>query len=372
MPAGEMMLVFVSIFAPAGQGGIRAYHLNPTTGRLLAAAETPDVPHPFFLAVHPDGKTLYSIRAQNFGSPAAEEVVAWRICDSAGRLEELNRQSSHGSASCFLDVDPTGRAVLVANYTSGDIAALPIDTDGRLGPAATVIKHAAAGGDPQRQTQPHAHAIIAVPTLVHGMLAYVADLGIDQVLSYTLDPAGATLAPATPPFVRSPAAAGPRHLALHPNGCHLYAINEYGNSITVLDRDPGTGVLTMGPTVSTLPEGFTGKTACADVKLTPDGRFLYGTNRGHDSIAIFRVAANGRLELVKIVASGGKGPQNLAITPDGRLLLCANMPGNSVTVFRIDVSSGQLTPLGPPLAVSAPSCLCLLPSRTSPEKEFSP
>lgn len=373
MATGEMMLLFVSMFAPAGQGGIRAYHLDPQTGAIVETGATAEVPHPFFMAVHPGGKTLYSIRAEKFGSPAAEEIVAWRICDAAGRLEELNRQSSEGSASCFLDVDPTGRAVLVANYTSGDIAALPIiDADGRLGPAATVIRHTGTGGDPERQTKPHAHAILAVPTAAGGLLAYAADLGIDQVLSYSLDPATATLTPAAPAFVRTPPAAGPRHLALHPDGRHLYVINEYGNSITLFDRDPETGGLIMGPTVSTLPDGFVGKTFCADVKLTTDGRFLYGTNRGHDSIAIFRVAADGRLEQVAVVPSGGKGPQNLTITPDGRLLLCANMPGNSITVFRIDPTTGLLNQINAPHAVPSPSCLLLLSPTNSPNQESSP
>lgn len=355
------MIVFVSMFAPSPQGGIRCFQLDTKTGALKPAKAAADVPHPFFLALHPDRKTLYSIRAETFGSPAAEEVVAWRILDADRGLEEINRQSTHGSASCFLDVDPSGRALLVANYTSGDIASLPIEPGGRLGPAASVIKHAGSGPDAKRQDKPHAHAIIAVPTESNTTLAYAADLGIDQVLSYRLDPAAATLTAADPPAVKTPAGAGPRHLALHPNGRWLYGINELSNSVTVFDRDPDSGRLTAGPTASTLPADFSGTSFCADVAITPDGRFLYGTNRGHDSIAVFRIGADGRLERLAIVASGGKGPQNIAITPDGGLLLCANMPGHSLAVFRIDRDSGGLTAVGEPVAIHSPACIRMLP-----------
>lgn len=360
MEPAAALVVFVSMFAPVPQGGIRGFRLDLDSGAMTPAAETTGVPQPFFLALHPDGKTLYSIRAEKFGSPAAEEVVAWRIAGVDGRLEEIDRQSTHGSASCFLAVDPSGRALLVANYTSGNVAALPIRPDGRLGPAGAVITHAGSGADPKRQDKPHAHSIIAVPTTTGATLAYAADLGADQVVCSMLDPAAATLSPALPPFVKTPPGAGPRHLALHPDRRRLFSINELSNSVTVFDRDPDTGRLSAGPTVSTLPEDFTGTSYCADLALTPDGRFLYGTNRGHDSIAIFRVGADGPPERVAIVPSGGKGPQNIAITPEGRFLLCANMPGNNLVVFRIDATSGMLTAVGDPLAITSPSCIRLL------------
>ena len=360
VPAAEMMLVFVSMFAPTGQGGIRAYHLDPASGAVSAPRSTANVPHPFFLAVHPDRRTLYSIRAEKFGSPDREEVVAWRIVDFDGRLDEIGRQPSHGSASCYLDVDPTGRSLLMAGYSSGNVASFPIESDGRLGLAVSLIAHRGSGPDEKRQDKPHAHSIIAVPTAKAGMLAYAADLGTDQVLCYHLDPAAARLTPADPPSASTPPGAGPRHLALHPDGKSLYAVNELANTVTVFDRDVDTGRLTAGPTVSTLPADFTGTSHCADVKLTPDGRFLYATNRGHDSIAIFRVGDRGRLERLAITPSLGAGPQNLAITPDGGLLLCANMPGDNLVVFRIDRGTGSLAVVGEPLAVEGPACIQLI------------
>jgi 6-phosphogluconolactonase len=191
--------------------------------------------------------------------------------------------------------------------------------------------------------------------------AFAADLGTDQIFCYKLDPATAKLTPNRPAFARSPAGAGPRHLTFHPDGKRVYVINELLNSVTVFDYDADSGGLTERQTISTLPEGFKGTSHCADVKVTPDGRYLYGTNRGHDSIAAYKVGADGRLSLIAIESSRGKGPQNLAITPDGAWLLCANMPGDNVAVFRIDSKSGRLTSAGEPVKQTSPSCIMLLP-----------
>jgi 6-phosphogluconolactonase len=181
------------------------------------------------------------------------------------------------------------------------------------------------------------------------------------VLIYRLNAADAKLTPNVPPFAKTPAGAGPRHLAFHPNGKWLYAINELSNSVTLFDHNAETGALTEKQTISTLPEGFTGRSFCADVKITPDGRFLYGTNRGHDSVAAYRIGEDGQLTLLGIEPSLGKGPQNLAITHDGKLLLCANMPGNNVAPFRIDSKTGGLKSVGEPVALTSPSCILLLP-----------
>lgn len=364
MPGAEPISVFVAMFAAAEQGGIRAFHLDPESGRLSDMGTALSQPHTFFLALAPDCRTLYANRADSFGSPAAEEVVALRIGTADGRLEEINRQSSRGSASCFLEVDPSGRSLLVANYSSGSVAALPIRPDGGLGPAGSVVTHAGTGPLQDRQEAPHAHAIRAAAVGDGGTVAYAADLGIDQVIAYRLDPVAATLSAG--PVAHTPPGAGPRHLAFHPDGRRLFCINELSNSVTVFDRDIATGDLLPGPTVSTLPEGYAEVSHCADVAVTPDGRFLYGTNRGHDSIAVFRTGAEGRLERVAIVPSRGRGPQNLAVTPDGRLLLCANMPGNSLAVFTIDAESGLLEPRGEPLEVRSPACIRLVTPAARP------
>lgn len=347
-------LVFVSAFAGEGKGAIQAYRLDGNTGKLKLLQRTTDVENPFFLALSPDRKFLYSIHARQFGGKENEQVAAYEIIGDTGKLKLLNRQSSRGTASCSLDVDATGKAVLVANYSTGSVAALPVAEDGSLGKAASFVQHVGASVNPARQKEPHAHCILVSP---NNRFVYAADLGLDQMLCYRLDAAKAKLTPNRQPFVRTPPGAGPRHLTFHPNGKHLYAINELANSVTLFDHDPESGLLVEKQTISTLPKDFTGKSYCADLKITPNGRFLYGTNRGHDSIAAYRIGDDGRLSLVGIEPSLGKGPQNLAIACDGKLLLCANMAGDNVAVFRIDPQKGGLKAAGAPVTMTAPSCI---------------
>jgi 6-phosphogluconolactonase len=359
------LLIFVSMFAPEKEGGIRAFHLDPATGAIAAAKETPGIPHPFFIAVAPDGKTLYSIRADKFGGPENGEVIAWRIADRDGTLELIGRSSTHGTVSCHLDVEPTGRTVLVSNYTTGNLVSLPLKSDGTPGDAVSILQQTGSGANPKRQKEPHPHSMMASPAHVDGQgggrYAYAADLGTDSVLCFKLDAAKAELAPLDPPRAKTAPGSGPRHLAFHPHASRLYCINELDNTIVAFDVDPATGRLAERQTISTLPAGFTGESYTADLKFTPDGHFLYGTNRGHDSIAVYKVAADGKLETVEIVPSLGKGPQNLAITPDGRFLLCANMPGKNLAVFRIDAATGRLTAAGEPTAITSPACIRVVP-----------
>lgn len=351
-------LVFISAFASGDTGAIHAYALDAETGALKLIQRTSDAENPFFMALSPDQKYLYSIHAVAFGGAEHEQVAAYEINGRSGDLTLLNRQSALGSASCYVTVDATGKTVLVANYSTGSVAALPVQADGSLGEAASFIQHVGSSVDPARQTGPFAHCIVASPD---NRFAFAADLGLDQILGYRMDAKTSQLSPNQPPFVRTPLGAGPRHLTFHPNGKHLYAINELKNSVTLFDYAMDTGMLIERQTIPTLPADFDGTSYCADVKITPDGRFLYGTNRGHDSIAMYRIAADGQLALIGIEPSLGKGPQNLAITGDGSLLLCANMPGGNVAVFRIDSQAGTLTSVGPPTPVPMPSCILLLP-----------
>ena len=350
-------VVFVSAFAPGEQGGIHAYQFDSKTGILKSLRRTGGVEHPFFLAISPDQRFLYSIHAKQFGGKDNEQVAAFQMVGRTGELKLLNRQSTEGTAACYLDVDKTGKMLLVANYSSGSVASLPITSDGLLGEPASFIKHEGSSVNPQRQKEPHAHCIVVSPD---NKYAFAADLGTDQILCYKLDPATTKLTPNKPPFAKAPAGAGPRHLTLHPDGRRMYVINELLNSVTVFDY-ADSGTLTERQTISTLPDDFKGTSHCADLKVTPDGRFLYGTNRGHDSIAAYSIAADGRLTLVAIEPSRGKGPQNLAITPDGKWLMCANMPGNNMAVFGIDPKTGKLTPAGEPVKQTSPSCIMLLP-----------
>lgn len=350
-------LIFISAFAPGEEGAIQAFQLDAKTGELKLQHRTGGVEHPFFLAVSDDQKYLYSIHAASFGKEP-EQVAAYALEGRSGKLKLLNRQSTRGAASCYLDVDATGKTVLVANYSTGSVASLPIQDDGSLGEAASFHQHAGSSADPARQKGPNAHCIVVSPD---NRFALAADLGIDQVLSYRLDAKAAKLAPNDPPFAKSPPGAGPRHLTFHPNGKHVYVINELKNSVTLFDYAAESGKLAMQQTISTLPDDFTGTSYCADLKITPNGRFLYGTNRGHDSIAAYRIGDDGRLTLIGIEPSLGKGPQNLAILPGGELLLCANMPGNNTAVFRIDPKSGKLKSTGKPTEMVSPSCIMVLP-----------
>ncbi len=352
-------LVLIASFAKGDEGAIGTYRLKPATGELQLAQQNSEVEFPFFLALSPDGKFLYSIHAPGeFGGAAEEQVAAFAMQQPEGRLRLLNRQSARGSAACYLDVDQTGRSLVLANYNTGSVAAFPIQSDGSISPCQSFVQHVGSSVDPERQEGPHAHCAVISPD---NQFVLSADLGLDKLLSYRLQPESAELVPARQSFVRTTPGAGPRHLTFHPDGQHVYVINELANSVTLFDYDPATGFLLERTTVSTLPDDFSGTSYCADLKITPDGRYLYGTNRGHDSIAIFRLAPDGNLERLKTIASLGGGPQNLAITSDGRLLLCANMPGNNVALFRIDPQTGDLTAAGPPLSVTSPACIMLCP-----------
>jgi 6-phosphogluconolactonase len=350
--SGEERMVFISAFTAGDKSAIHAYHLDLDTGKLKLLERTTDVQNPFYLALTPSRKFLYSIHGKTFGGKDHEEIAAYQVLDK-GKLKLLNRQSALGSAACYLEVDKTGKALFVANYTTGSVASLPINDDGSLGKAASFVQHKGSSVDPARQKEPHAHCIVVSPD---NRYVYSADLGLDQVLGYKLDAASAKIAPTKQGFAKTPPGAGPRHFTFHPDGKRAYVINELGNSITLFDYDAETGALDPKQTISTVPKDFKGTSHCADLKVTPNGRFLYGTNRGHDSIARYRLDDDGRLTLLGIEPSLGKGPQNLAITADGKWLLCANMPSDNVAVFRID-DKGGLTSAGTPISIPSPSCI---------------
>ena len=353
----QHLLVFISAFAPGDDGAIHAYQLTLESGQLKPVHRTTDVEYPFFMALSPNDEYLYSIHALGqFGGEKHEQIAAYKIVGNTGELKLLNRQSALGSAACYLDVDDTGKAVAVANYSTGSVASLPVRNDGSLGEAASFIQHKGSSVDESTQKGPHAHCIVISP---NNRFAYAADLGLDQVLCYRLEASSAKLLLGEQPFVRTTPNAGPRHLTFHPNGQHVFVINELDNTVTVFDYESDSGILIEQQTISTLPDDFEGTSYCADLKITPNGRFLYGTNRGHDSIASYEIDDKGRLTLLGIEPSLGKGPQNLAITPGGELLICANMPADNVAVFQINPQTGGLSSVGPPVSMPKPSCIMI-------------
>ncbi len=349
-------LVFISAFASGDKAGIHAFGFDSEKGTLKPLKRTTGVQSPFFIALSPDRRFLYSI--DEFGGKD-NFVAAFAIEGRGGDLRALNRQNSRGKAACYVEVDPTGKSVLVANYSSGSVASFPVKADGSLVEAASFVQHSGSSADPERQKGPNAHSIVVS---LDNRFALAADLGIDKILIYRLDAVAAKLTPnEAQPFIKQKPGSGPRHITFHPNGRRVYVINELANTVTFFDYAADTGTLTERQTISTLPADFTGKSYTADLKITPDGKLLYGTNRGHDSIASYRIADDGKLTLISIDPSLGKGPQNLLITPDGHWLLCANMPGNSVVVFQIDSASGKIKATGDPVSMPMPSCIRWVP-----------
>lgn len=348
-------LVFISAFASGDKAAIHAFAFDSQQGKLKPLHRTTDLQNPFFLAIAPDKLHLYAIDTAKFGGPENGFVAAYAIDGRGGDLKRLNKASTRGTASCYLSVDATNKTVLVANYATGSVAALPVRSDGSVEEAASFFQHEGSSVNPERQKGPNAHSIVISPD---NRFVLAADLGIDKIMIYRLDASKAELkSNEAQPFVKQKPGSGPRHITFHPNGKVVYVINELANTVTVFDYAADIGRLTEKQTISTLPGDFSGRSYTADVKVTPDGKFLFGTNRGHDSIASYRIADDGTLTLLKIDPSLSKGPQNLLITPDGRWLLSANMPGNNVVVFGIDGSTGALKANGEPVEMPMPSCI---------------
>lgn len=340
--------------------GVHVLRLDPAAGAFTHVQTLAGVDSPSFLALHPSGRFLYAVNAvpEHDGRPGGA-VSAVAIDPATGGLTLLNHQPSHGAGPCHVSVDRAGRWVFVANYGGGSIAMLPIADDGRLGPATDAVQHRGSSVDPRRQEGPHAHSINLDPS---GRFALVADLGLDMVLVYRIDRERGRLAPNDPPGVRTKPGAGPRHLDFHPNGRWVYVINELDSTLGAYAYEAERGVLTELHTLPTLPEGFAGVNSCADVHVHPSGRFVYGSNRGHDSIAVFEIdQAGGRLTARGHVSTGGATPRNFAIDPGGRFMYVANQDSDTIVTFSIDPDDGALTPSGPVVAVRTPVCVRLAP-----------
>ena len=342
--------------------GIYRARLDLATGELsppeLAAAST----SPSFLAVHPQNRFLYAVNeVATFEGAATGAVSAFAVDGRTGALSPLNQQSSGGAGPAHVAVDRAGRNVLVANYGGGSVASLPIDADGRLKPAASVITHAGSSVHPKRQTKPYAHSINVDPS---NTFAYAADLGADRVFIYRLDADRGTLTSATPASVALAPGAGPRHFAFHPSGRYAYVINELALTVTAFRRDASAGALTEIQTVSTLPAGQAADAAfsTAEVVVHPSGRFLFGSNRGHDSLVVFAIdQATGMLTYVEHEPTQGSIPRGFGVDPTGRFLLAANQRSDSLVVFRIDQQTGALTPTGQSIKVATPVSVVFVP-----------
>jgi 6-phosphogluconolactonase len=355
-PTGEVF-VYIGTYTGAKSRGIYLSRLDLATGRLSPPELAAESENPSFLALHPDRPLLYAVNETGtFEGQKAGSVSAFAIDGATGRLRSLNRVSSRGADPCHLVVDASGKNVLVANYSGGSVASLPIGKDGQLQPASAFVQHTGSSVDP-RQKAPHAHA---VGLDGRNKLALVADLGLDKLLLYRFDPERGTLAPSDPPFASLKPGAGPRHFVIHPDGKHVYVVNEIDLTVTAFAFAAEKGALTAQQSLSTLPAGVLGRPedSTAEIAVHPGGRFLYASNRGTDTIAVFSIeGTTGQLAPVAHVPTGGKTPRNFAIDPSGRYLLAANQKSDSVVVFRIDPDTGRLTPAGSTVEVGAPVCL---------------
>lgn len=360
----KMERIYFGTYTSGRNQGIFVAELDLATGVVSNLRPAGEAVNPSFLAIPPSHKFLYAVtEVDSVDGRKTGGVVAFAVDPATGKLERLNAESSGGSGPCHLSVDKAGKNVLVANYSDGKVAALPIDETGRLKPPSSVIQHRGKGANPARQEGPHAHSINFDPA---NRFAFAADLGLDKVLIYRFDAASGTLSPNEPPAARLAPGAGPRHFAFHPSGQFAYLISEMGNTITVFRYDADSGTLHEIQTLSTLPADFKGESYTAEVVVHPSGRFVYGSNRGHDSLAIFSVdAATGKLTPVGYEPTQGHHPRNFAIDPTGKFLLAANMNSDTVVVFRVDPATGRLEPTGQTLKLSRPSCVRFIPLGSS-------
>ncbi len=354
-------LIFLGTYTPAGGAsrGIYAVHLDPATGALSAPVLAAETSNPTFLAWNPDGRTLYALGESGTvnGKPGGA-LTAFRHDPATGGLTRLNTEPTGGIGLAHVGVDATGRTAAVISYNGGYVAAFPLHADGSPGARTSLLQQTGQlGPNSKRQDKPHPHSVTFSPD---NRFVYVCDLGLDRVYHYRLDPAAATLTPAGETATMP--GAGPRHSKFSADGKFLYVINELNNTVEVFAAEPDTGALTRVQAIATLPAGFTGETICAEIRLSPDGRFVYGSNRGHDSLAVFaRDAATGALTLVEIVPTGGQHPRNFNLSPDGRWLVCGNRDSNNVTVFAVNSATGRLTAAGGPHAIPQVVCVVFAP-----------
>jgi 6-phosphogluconolactonase len=360
MPSTTGLLLFLGTYTPATgpSRGIYLVRLDPATGTLSEPALAAETPNPTFLAWHPDGRTLYALGESGTvnGKPGGA-LAAFRSDPAAGTLARLNVEPTGGIGLAHVGIDATGRMAVAISYHGGQVASFPIQADGRLSARTTLIAAAGQlGPNSKRQDKPHPHSVTFSPD---NRFAYVCDLGLDRIFHYRLDPDAATLTPAGE--TATTPGAGPRHAKFSGDGNFLYVINELNGTIEVFAA-AASGALTLMQSITTLPGDFTGENICAEIRLSPDERFIYGSNRGHDSLAVFlRDTTTGTLTPVEIVPAGGKHPRNFNLSPDGRWVVCANKDSDNVTVFARDAGTGRLTRTAQTLAVPQPVCVLFAP-----------
>lgn len=346
-PAKGKFLVYVGTYTKDKSKGIYAYHFDAATGDLKELGLAAAVDNPSFVTIHPNGKNLYAVGERT------SAVTSFTIDKVSGKLTKLNDVPAGGGGPCHLVVDKTGKTLLVANYGTGSVASFPITADGSLKPAATVEQHKGSSVDKQRQGGPHAHS---VNLSNDNRFLVVGDLGLDQVMVYKLNAANSTIIANDPPFAKVAPGSGPRHFNFHPSGKYGYVINEMALTVTAFQWEGKRGALKEIQTISTLPADADRKGAStAEVLVHPSGKWLYGSNRGHNTIALFNInQTDGKLTAVDHTSTQGKIPRNFRIDPTGNYLFAGNQNTDNMVLFRIDQTNGKLTPMGKQVEVGAP------------------
>ena len=354
-PGQQKYLVYVGTYTDHGSKGIYAYRFDSSTGKMTSLGLAAEATEPSFLAVDSSGRFLYAVNEiETYNGQPTGAVSAFAIQPDTGKLSLLNQVSSRGTDPAHITLDRTGKYALVANYTSGSVAVFALLKDGRLGEVTSFVQHKGSSVNPERQKGPHAHAIALSPD---NRFVVVADLGLDQLLVYSFDTAKGTLG-TKPQIVKASPGAGPRHLVFSTDGRFVYMLTEMQSSVVAYSYDPTSGGLHELQTISSLPKGFGGENTAAEIEIDPSGKFLFASNRGDDSIAVFAIDSHtGMLTHVETDSTGGKTPRNFAIDPTGSWLLAANQDSDNIVVFKIDQKTGHLKASGDVLKVPSPVCL---------------
>jgi 6-phosphogluconolactonase len=327
-------LLYVGVYGK----GVYAYRYEVNGPKLESLGLVGEVTNPSFLATDRDFRYLYA--ASELEGRVDGAVAAFAINRKTGALKALNSESAAGQSPCHLTLDHTAKMLMVANYGTGSVSVFPVETEGRLGKMSGLMTADGASADPHRQKGPHAHQTVVSED---NRFVYVPDLGLDQIRIYRLDPANAKLTPNDPPFAKLNPGYGPRHIAFSPNGRFAYVVSELKSFVTVFSRDASTGGLTELQSVSTLPEDFKGENAPAEIEIDRAGKFVYASNRGPGTIAVFAVNSDGTLKRTQVAATGGTSPRGFTIDPTGHYLLAGDQKSNQFVVFQIDPKNGQLS-----------------------------
>ncbi|HEV2418205.1 MAG TPA: lactonase family protein [Terriglobia bacterium] len=358
--SGPQDIVYIGTYTQSTSRGIYAYRFDERTGEITSLGLAAETKNPSFLAISPNRQYLYAVNeVGTFKGQKSGAVSAFAIDLKTGKLTLLNQVASRGPIPAHVSMDKTGRYVLVANYGGGSVAVFPVETNGSLGPASAFVQDKGHSVNPVRQTKPYAHSINISPD---NRFALAADLGIDKLLVYHFE--DGSLKPNDPPYATVKPGSGPRHFVFSPNGKFVYVESEMGSSLTVFSYDAARGALSEVQTISSLPPDFKGKSTGAEVQVLPSGRFLYASNRGSDTIAVFAInRRNGTLKPVEYVPTGGKNPRMFAIDPSANYLFAANQDSSNVVIFHINHSTGKLTPTGKQLKLSSPVCVVFVKAR---------